>query len=383
MAGAAAGRAMAWGLQPSNGGGQVPAGGRPPPLPGIVQISPLETMRSLPWVLRTGSFGKSGRVLPRLGLGAFPLGNLPNERDGVEVALHAMRAGVRYIDTAPSYGAGRSETRVGIALAEFLAAAARRGEAHGAEGRSGGTPGAGEIRTADGPDGPNAPVTRADFYIATKTLRRDAAGAREELEQSLKRLKLEYVDAVQVHEVHDDVGRLFEKDSVLDALRKAQDEGLVKFVGVTGHRNPKWLVEAITRNPPTQDGDKVRGFVSALVPVNPIDVQHFSFVKDFLPKAAELNVAVVAMKVYGGGYLLGLTNEDGSKKLAAGELLRYALAQKGVAVAVPGCDKVEHVDEALAGAGADEMPLAETRQRELEALAGEHLGKKSEWYKDE
>ncbi len=117
-------------------------------------------------------------------------------------------------------------------------------------------------------------------------------------------------------------------------------------------------------------------FASALVPINPLDRKHLSFIDDFLPVAREQGVAVIAMKVFAGGPLLA----DG--QLTAAECLRYALTQQHVMIAVPGCETIEHVDEAYA-AVRDFAPLPTDDQRALEARAGEHQGKKSEWYKEE
>jgi aryl-alcohol dehydrogenase-like predicted oxidoreductase len=280
--------------------------------------------------LPTITLGRTERALPRLGIGAAPLGDFEDDDRAIEILLHALKQGVRYIDTAPSYGHGHSERRIGLALA------------------------------AIGND-----VPRGDLFIATKTLHRDAAAARRELEESLKRLQVEYIDSVQCHEVHDDVQELFKKDSVLSALKTARDEGLIKHIGVTGHRDPRWLVDAIDGYP----------FATALVPINPLDKQHRSFINEFLPVAIEKKVAVIAMKVYAGGRLI----QDG--KLSAPECLRYALTQPGVAIAVPGCSSIDHVDHALQ-AVADFKMMNAQEQSELEHRAGEHQGRQSEWYKD-
>ena len=294
--------------------------------------------------LPVSPLGKTGRSLPRLGIGCFPLGNLEKEDDAVAVLHRAFDLGVRYLDTAPSYGAGRSEQRVGLALETWL-------KAH---------PGVG----------------RGDFYIATKTLRRDGIGAAKELEQSLRNLRTAYVDAVQCHEVHDDWETLFAKDGVVEALENARRGKLMRFVGITGHRNPAYVLNAIRRYPPTAEG---AGFVTALVPVNPIDVQHMSFVRGFLPVAAELGVAVVAMKVYGGGFLLETKDDAGGPRCSAADLLRYALAQPAVAVAVPGCDRVSHVEQANAAMVGFQSPDAAWLQA-LEKRMPKHEGKSTEWY---
>jgi aryl-alcohol dehydrogenase-like predicted oxidoreductase len=228
---------------------------------------------SSPAPLPTVTLGRTGRTVPRLGFGSAPIGRLESARDAVEVVKSAIRLGVRYLDTAPSYSRGRSEQRIGAALAA-------------------------------------CGVDRSEFFIATKTQRRDADGARRELEESLERLGTDYVDALQVHQIHEDVDTIFGEGAVLDALQKAKDEGLIRHIGITCHRNPAYIVEAVRRHE----------FDVALVPVNPLDVKHRSFAREFLPLAAEKGTAVIAMKVYAGGSLL----DDG--RFTAGELLRYALS---------------------------------------------------------
>jgi aryl-alcohol dehydrogenase-like predicted oxidoreductase len=274
------------------------------------------------------ALGRTGRTVPRLGFGSAPVGRMKVEAGAVEVINAVIRAGIRYLDTAPSYSSGRAEQRIGVAL--------------GACG-----------------------VNRGAFFIATKTLRRDGDGARRELEESMKRLGVDYVDSIQVHEIHDDLDTAFGAGAVVEALEKAKDEGLVRHIGVTCHRDPAYIVEAVRRHP----------FATALVPVNPLDVKHLSFVQDFLPVAADRGTAVIAMKVFAGGHLLA----DG--RFTAAELLRYALSTPHVDVVVPGCDAVAHVDAASAALRGFEAMSAEQRSA-LEARAGEHRGKKSEWYKN-
>ncbi|MBL1216484.1 MAG: aldo/keto reductase [Planctomycetes bacterium] len=280
--------------------------------------------RTIPQIL----LGRTGRTVPRLGFGGFPIVRL-NEEDAVGVLNKALEYGVRYFDTAPSYGNGKSETYIGTAL------------------------------KASG-------LAREDLFVATKTLERSADGARRELEQSLKRLQLDYVDTLQIHAVHDDVDTVFGDTAVYSGLLKLRDEGLIRHLGITGHVSPLYLNDAITREQ----------FDTALVPINPIDTKHQSFVKHFLPVAVERGVAVIAMKVYAGGSLFQIPG------LKASELLRYALTQSGVAVAVPGCQAVSHVDEAHEGAMTNPLDLTEQEQADLVERCGPHQGKTSEWYKE-
>ena len=273
------------------------------------------------------ALGRTGRTLPVLGLGCYPLGNLADEDAAVLLVKHALATGARYFDTAPSYGDGTSETRVGKGLKEHA---------------------------------------REELFVATKTLERDGDKALAELERSLERLGMEYVDCVQLHEVRsaEDVEALFTKDGVVKALESAREKKKLRHIGITAHKDPAVLVQACERY----------DFATALVPVNPLDLKHASFIKEFLPTARAKELGVIAMKIYAGGALVG----EG-RKVQPGDLVRFALAQDGVTLAVPGAETVAHWDEARYAAT---QPLPDEKElaRILEAV-GAHQGKKSEWYK--
>ncbi len=276
--------------------------------------------------LPTIELGSTGRVVPRLGLGAAMLARLKSEESALEVIKRAFDRGVRYLDTAPSYSRGRSENLLGQVLQEY---------------------------------------DREDFFIATKTLERDGAKARKDLEASLKRLKVDHVDLLQVHALNKNENGIFGDDAVLKSLEKAREEGLIKHIGITCHKNPRYLIEVTARY----------DFATALVPVNPLDTKHFSFTRDFLPVAKKRNIPVIAMKVFAAGNLLK------DSPLTVRECLHYALSQEQVAVVVPGCDAVSQVDEVYAAA-IDFKPLSSETQADIENRAGEHKGKDSEWYKE-
>lgn len=73
--------------------------------------------------------------------------------------------------------------------------------------------------------------------MATKTGRRDYAGAREEIRRSLERLGIDHVDLIQLHNLVDPIEweQALREDGALEAAVEARDEGLVRFIGVTGH----------------------------------------------------------------------------------------------------------------------------------------------------
>jgi aryl-alcohol dehydrogenase-like predicted oxidoreductase len=139
-------------------------------------------------------FGRTGHRSSRVIFGAAALSRVSQERAD-EVLPILMEFGVNHLDTAAGYG--DSELR----LAPWLAS------------------------------------HREDFFVATKTGDRDGAGARASLERSLTRLGVDHVDLVQLHNLvePDEWEQAHGQDGAVAALVRARDEGLTRFVGVTGH----------------------------------------------------------------------------------------------------------------------------------------------------
>ncbi|MBV8159479.1 MAG: aldo/keto reductase [Acidimicrobiia bacterium] len=139
-------------------------------------------------------FGRTGHDSSRVIFGAAALWAMSEEKAAATLDT-AVEAGVNHIDTAISYG--DSELR----LAPWL-------QRH-----------------------------RREVFLATKTGDRDGAGARRSLEHSLQRLGVEHVDLIQLHNLVEDHewDEAFRPDGAVAALATARDEGLVRFIGVTGH----------------------------------------------------------------------------------------------------------------------------------------------------
>jgi predicted aldo/keto reductase-like oxidoreductase len=78
---------------------------------------------------------------------------------------------------------------------------------------------------------------RQDFFLATKTSERSGDGARASLERSLERLGVDSVDLIQLHNLvePDEWEQAHAPGGAVEALVKARDEGLTRFIGVTGH----------------------------------------------------------------------------------------------------------------------------------------------------
>ena len=140
------------------------------------------------------SFGSTGHESSRVLFGAAALAVMNQERADRTLEL-VLEAGINHIDCAAMYGAAE------LRLAPWLA------------------------RHRDG------------FFLATKTAERSREGARESVHRSLERMGVDQIDLIQLHNLvaEDDWERALGVGGALEALVEARDQGLVRFIGVTGH----------------------------------------------------------------------------------------------------------------------------------------------------
>ena len=211
-------------------------------------------------VLPLRRLGQTGEKVTMLGLGGFHVG-WTTEKDAQEVIESAMAGGIRFYDTAESYGKGTSESRYGKYL---------------------------------------VPEYRDDIFLMTKTAARDGATAQKHLDESLGRLKCDYLDLWQVHSLKtpedvDDRVRM----QVLEVFEKAKAEGKVRHCGFTGHQNPF----AHRRMLEKTAGNDLFGCLQ--MPVNVIDSHFHSFIENVLPDALEQKMGVLAMKSLSDGRFFG------------------------------------------------------------------------------
>lgn len=211
-------------------------------------------------VLPLRSLGKTGRQVTMLGVGGYHVG-WTTERDAQEVIETAMEGGIRFFDTAESYGNGKSEERYGKYL---------------------------------------VPKYRDEVFIMSKTTATDGAKAKKHLEDTLRRLKCDFLDLWQVHSLKtpDDVDKRID-NRVLEVFAKAKMEGKVKHIGFTGHQNPyahARMLETTTNNDL---------FETVQMPINVIDSHYHSFIKQVLPTALDRNLGILAMKTLSDGRFFG------------------------------------------------------------------------------
>ncbi|MFN6558870.1 MAG: aldo/keto reductase [Nostoc sp. ChiSLP01] len=258
--------------------------------------------------------GRTQINLPVFGLGGAgqtPLSWEGREHDAAQIIQKALELGIRYFDTAASYGP--SEDYLGKVL----------------------------------------PPHRSKLFLATKTDKRERDGAWRELERSLKRLNTDYLDLWQLHHVSfaEELDTIFSPSGAIQALEEAIEQKLVRFAGITGHHDPQIIAEGLRRFP----------FHTTLIPVNAADKHHpRPFIPVVLPVAQEKNVGVIAMKVPAYGRLFksgGLTGMQ--------QALGYTMSQPGVHCCVIAAETVAQLENNVNIARAF-VPL---KEQELAAIA--------------
>jgi len=201
-------------------------------------------------VIRKAEFGRTGHKSTRVVFGAASLGHV-TQKVADQTLEVLLRYGVNHIDTASGYG--DSELRI----APWL----KREPGH--------------------------------FFLATKGDMRDERGAREEIQRSLERLDVAHVDLWQIHSLADPIewDQALSPGGALDAALWAREEGLIKWIGVTGHG----AQIAATHRRSLDRFD----FDSVLLPYNYLTMQNVYYRENFealLKTCEERNVAVQTIK---------------------------------------------------------------------------------------
>lgn len=224
--------------------------------------------------LRT--FGKTNTKVSALGLGGHHLGAAKDEDTAVDIVHHAIDGGITFYDNCWEYNRGKSEDWLGKGLKGL----------------------------------------RDRAFVMTKvcTHGRDASLAMQMLEQSLRRLQTDHLDLWQIHGVsfQNDPALFIRSNGAAEALRKAKEQGKVRFVGFTGHKDPDLHLAMLNTGFP---------FDAVQMPLNPFDANFFSFEQKVLPVLLERGIAPLGMKPISGH---GEPVQSGV--FTAEELLRYAMS---------------------------------------------------------
>jgi aryl-alcohol dehydrogenase-like predicted oxidoreductase len=282
--------------------------------------------------LPTRRLGRADVPVTILGLGGSHMGQAGSERAAHRLIETALEEGIRFFDTAESYQNGGSERWLGSALA---------GE-------------------------------RNQAFLMTKTFHhpdRTADGSKRHLEGSLARLRTDRLDLWQLHSVRspEDVDRAFGRGGSMEYIISMREQGVVRFVGVTGHADPAANLRALDY------WDRGLRFDAMQFPLNPIDVHQSSFQRALLPELARRDIAIIAMKTTADGALLReriCTNE---------ECRRYAWSLP-IATAVVGMETPEQVRQ-NARLARESATMSERERDSLLARIAPRADPSLEWYK--
>ena len=246
-------------------------------------------------------FGRHPDEVSILGLGGHHLGNAATVQDAISILHEAVDNGINFCDNAWEYNDHRSEEWMGKALAGGY---------------------------------------RDKVFLMTKvcTHGRDASVAMQMLEESLGRLGTDHLDLWQIHAVvyDNDPDLAYRKGGVIEAFDQAKKQGKVRYVGFTGHKDPRIHKRMI---------DMGYAWDSVQFPINAFDAQFRSFQEIVLPEALKRGIAVLGMKPLNGD---GMPFHHGDVKLTPEQALRYAMSVDGVTTTITGMESLTVLRQNLA-----------------------------------
>lgn len=243
--------------------------------------------------------GRTKQKVSIIGIGMAPLGSDKTTTEEAEAVVHAaLDQGVTYVDVSPDYGNAESKLK-------------------------------GVLKTR-----------RDGVFLVTKVNpdRADRAGVQKQIEESCKRMGVEHVDAVHIHNLGDfDMAKVLTDEGALGGLKEARKRGLIRFIGTSGHMRPQRFVTAIA----TGDIDLT---MNAL---NFADRNNYDFEGLVLPVARKHGTAIVAMKVLGGAVKWQYDGQTpGTLAKYHERAIRYSLGLPGVVVAVIGLSTADEAKQA-------------------------------------
>jgi aryl-alcohol dehydrogenase-like predicted oxidoreductase len=268
----------------------------------------------------TRVLGRTGVRVSILGIGGAHIARMKDD-DAVRLVHTAIDEGVTFMDNAWEYSKGRAEELMGKALA--------------VDGR------------------------RGKVFLMTKVCSREYGPAKEQLEESLRRLQTDHIDLWQFHECnyHNDPEWVFEKGAIRAAL-EARNEGKTRFIGFTGHKAPAIHLKMLGR-PFAWD--------AAQMPNNIMDAGFLSFREEVMPICLKQKVGIIGMKGCGGD---GVMIAKGIVTLE--ECYRYFFSQP-VSVQVVGLTSLEQLRDAIRIARGF-RPLSDAEKKGLMARVREVQG---------
>ncbi len=306
--------------------------GAAPAAPAALPFNP-QTQAAMP----TRNLGRTGYRPGIFSLGGQAAVEKPdNEPMAVAIVERAIDLGVNYIDTASAYGGPQrwSQRYIGKVMQ-------RR---------------------------------RNEVFLASKTYDRTRDGSLRLLDESLQLLNTDHLDLWQLHNVMriEQIEQIFAPGGAIEALQRAREQKMVRFLGITGHFDPAPLIEGIRRFP----------FDTILMALNAADRHQYSFAERLLPLAVEQQLGIIGMKIPARSRILAawtppprdsqpsFERPSGGAASTAGaltirEAMYYTLSHP-VSTVIIGCDNPAQVEEDVRLAR-EFTPLSEAQLGELAA----------------
>lgn len=236
--------------------------------------------------------GKSQLKVSKFCLGGYHM-RVAGEISGVRIIQRAMELGVNFFDSAAKYHNGESDVTYGKVFGE-------------------------------------SPSLRQKVILMSKAEKRDRSGAMDQLETTLKRMKTDYLDLWQCHEVvsHAEVDKILGPGGSLEAFVKAKEQGKARHIGFTGHADPEVHQRLLAA---------YSGWETVQCPVNLIDPHYLSFIKNVHPKVLERGCGLIGMKSNAMGSI-------GQMRIAPIEdCLRFAWTQQ-IHTLVSGVESIDQLE---------------------------------------
>jgi predicted aldo/keto reductase-like oxidoreductase len=239
--------------------------------------------------------GRTELIVSIIGFGAIKLPLIDRELSA-KILNRAIDLGINFIDTARSYG--DSEEKIGLALSK----------------------------------------RRDEFYISTKSGALTYDEMKRDIEISLENLRIDYIDLYLCHNPNrpEKYERIMSEDGALKALKEARREGVIGYIGFSCHRYHETMERGI------RSGE----FDVIMVSYNILNDELVD--ERILPLAREMDVGVIAMKPFAGGFLASPPPELLKKSripINAETALKFVLSNEAVATAIPGMMRIEEVEE--------------------------------------
>jgi predicted aldo/keto reductase-like oxidoreductase len=260
--------------------------------------------------------GSAGEKVSLIGVGGWHLGlKHVSEKLSIEIVRTAIDRGVNFMDNSWDYNDGLSEKRMGKALKNGY---------------------------------------RDKVFLMTKIDGRSKKAATKQLDESLRRLKVDHVDLIQHHEIirFDDPHRIFDPEGANAAMVEAQKAGKVRYIGFTGHKDPHIHLHMLAVA--KEHGFK---FATAQMPLNVMDAHYRSFEQLVVPELVKQRIGILGMKSMANGIILK------SKTVTPVECLHYAM-NLPTSVVITGIDSMKILDQACEAAQTF-RPLSEAQRRAI------------------